>query len=277
MKGVEEYYVYTPPNYDARRSKPYPVLIALHGLGDTAPSWVVRGGANITLDNLIAQGKAEPMILVSPHAQGATGNAAAQFPDFVNALLTEIMPQVQKSYNASTNRLDRAITGLSMGAAESLLFLNHLDQFAWIGSFSPGFDMYDPGWGGGRGAGAAAPAAGAAGRQGAAPAPAPAGAAAAAGRQGGAPAGGVRMRAVLADGILADKFPKLDASSNAKLKLLYIVCGTADDHLELTRQFKRFLDERKVALRYVEVPDAAHVWPLWRAELANMAQMVFKR
>jgi enterochelin esterase family protein len=256
MKGIEEFYVYAPPNYNARRSKPYPLLVVLHGLGDTAPSWIVRGGANLTMDNLIAQGKAEPMIVVSPHAQGSTGNAAAQFPDFVNALLTEILPQVRKIYNVSSNRVDQAVTGLSMGAAESLLFLNHLDQFAWIGSFSPGFDMFDPAWGGGRGAGTPAT-------------PNPAG------RQSGAPAG-VRMRSVLASNVLPDTFPRLDATANSKLKLLYIVCGTADDHLELTRQFKRFLDERNVAAKYVEVPDAGHVWPLWRAQLAQMAQVVFK-
>jgi len=289
MKGIEEYYVYAPPNYNARRSKPYPLLVVLHGLGDTAPSWIVRGGANLTMDNLIAQGKAEPMIVVSPHAQGSTGNAAAQFPDFVNALLTEILPQVRKSYNVSSNRVDQAVTGLSMGAAESLLFLNHLDQFAWIGSFSPGFDMFDPAWGGGRGAGTPAtpnpagrqtgdtegraqptenPGQAAAGR-GAAPTT-PGG-----GRQGAAPAG-VRMRSVLAPNILPDTFPRLDASANSKLKLLYIVCGTADDHLELTRQFKGFLDERRVAAKYVEVPDAGHVWPLWRAQLAQMVQVLFK-
>ena len=84
------------------------------------------------------------------------------------------------------------------------------------------------------------------------------------------------MRSVLAPNILPDTFPRLDASANSKLKLLYIVCGTADDHLELTRQFKGFLDERRVAAKYVEVPDAGHVWPLWRAQLAQMVQVLFK-
>src|SRR6185369_17587688 len=101
-----------------------------------------------------AQGKAVPMILVSPHGQGS-GNAAQGFPNFTRALLEEITPQVEREYHVSSLRADRAITGLSMGAAQSLLLLNHLDRFAWIGSFSPGFDMYAPAWGGGRGAGAA--------------------------------------------------------------------------------------------------------------------------
>jgi enterochelin esterase-like enzyme len=290
MGGTEEYYVYTPPGYDMHRRQPYPVLFILHGLGDQAYSWIGRGGANVTLDNLIAQGKAVPMILVSPHGQGS-GNAAASFPNFTRALLEEITPQVEREYHVSRLRTDRAVTGLSMGAAQSLLLLNHLDQFAWIGSFSPGFDMYASTWGGGRARGAAPAAAGQPpGRRGGTPpagagAP-PAGAAAdvtaqPAGRgtapDGAAPAGGPgRQRPVLEDGVLAQMFPALDAKANNQLKLLYVVCGTADDHLELTRQFRDFLAARKVTVNYVEVPDEGHVWPLWRQQLGEMAQMVFK-
>jgi len=284
MAGTEEYIVYTPPGYDRNRRQPYPVFVVLHGLGGQANDWTGQGGVDRTLDGLIAHGTAVPMILVSPHAQGS-GNAAAGFPAFTQALLTEILPQVQRAYNASTSRLDRAITGLSMGAAQSLLLLNHLDEFAWIGSFSPGFDMYDPGWGTGRGGG------GAGGRAAAPPAPsAPAAPAAAtpsvapaltgAGRGAGngpAGSGGVRQRAPLADGILATLFPTLDARANSQLKLLYISCGTADDHLDLTRQFKAFLDARKVHVStYLEQPNAAHVWTFWRPQFVEMAQMVFK-
>ncbi len=262
MGGTEEYEVYTPPDYDHARRQPYPIFVVLHGLGGQADDWIGHGGANLTLDTLIAQKKAVPMILVSPHSQGK-GNAAADFPIFTNTLLTEILPRVEREYNASTARADHAITGLSMGGAQSLLLLNHLDQFAWVGAFSPGFDMFDPAWGTGRGAGAPAQ-------------PAPAGHGAARGARGDAAGAAPRQRPVLADGILARAFPALDHNANAQLKLLYAVCGTADDHLELTRQFRDFLTSRTVNVKYLEVPNATHTWPIWRAQFAEMAQMIFK-
>ena len=139
--GPEPYYVYTPPNYDARRKAPYPVLVVLHGLSSggasSAAEWIVQGGADLTLDNLINSGNAVPMILISPSANGNIGgNAAAGFPGFTNALIDEILPQVEKQYNATTKPSERAITGLSAGAAQALLLLNRLDKFEWIGSFS---------------------------------------------------------------------------------------------------------------------------------------------
>ena len=274
--GPEVYYVYTPSGYDAKRSQAYPVVVMLHGLGDTAPDWILQGGANLTLDNLIAGGKATPMILVSPSSYGTPGGAtgaAAGFPNFTKALIEEILPQVEKEYNASKKASEHAIGGLSMGAAQSLLALSHTDQFEWISSFSPGFDMYDGMWramsgasgaSGGRGSGAGG-GFGASGGRGA-------GAFGASGGRGGP----LRQRAVLGAGILDNIFPTLDARANTNIKLLYISCGTADDHLNLTRQFRDFLNSKQIKLTYYEAPDMAHAWPFWRQQFAEFASLLFK-
>ncbi|MEO6830085.1 MAG: alpha/beta hydrolase-fold protein, partial [Acidobacteriaceae bacterium] len=147
-----DFFVYTPPGYDARDNRKYPVLYLLHGYTDDANGWMALGRANVILDNLIAQGKAQPMLVVMPLGYGApeivTGPHAdyhnvtlrrKNFSLFTQALLTEVIPQIQSAYRVSTKRQDRAIAGLSMGGAESLLTgLNHIDMFAWIGSFSAG-------------------------------------------------------------------------------------------------------------------------------------------
>lgn len=145
-----DFYVYTPPGYDAHEKKVYPVLYLLHGYSDDASGWTAVGRANVIMDNLIAQGKAKPMLVVMPLGYGAPEILTRGFSSFANfreqnmtkfrdALLTEVIPQVEKDYHASSARTSRAIAGLSMGGAESLFTgLNNLDQFAWIGAFSSG-------------------------------------------------------------------------------------------------------------------------------------------
>ncbi len=147
-----DYYVYTPPGYEAKSKTKYPVLYLLHGFSDDASGWTAVGRANVILDNLIAQGKTKPMIVVMPLGYGApeilsygfgafSHDAIRQknFDKFREALLTEIIPRVETEYHVKTDRSSRAIAGLSMGGSESLLTgLNNLDKFAWIGSFSAG-------------------------------------------------------------------------------------------------------------------------------------------
>jgi enterochelin esterase-like enzyme len=147
-----DYYVYTPPGYDPGEKRLYPVLYLLHGYSDDASGWTAVGRANIILDNLIAQGKAKPMLIVMPLGYGApeivmrggpTLRDAAlrdkNYSKFRDALFTEVIPQVEKSYRASKDRTLRAIAGLSMGGAESqFIGLNALDRFAWVASFSAG-------------------------------------------------------------------------------------------------------------------------------------------
>jgi len=147
-----DFYVYTPPAYNPRAKQKYPVLYLLHGFSDDASGWTAVGRANVIIDNLIAQGKVKPMLVVMPLGYGAPeivsggfggfrDDALRQrnFDRFTQALLTEVIPQVESAYHVIANRNSRAIAGLSMGGAESLLTgLNHLDEFAWVGSFSAG-------------------------------------------------------------------------------------------------------------------------------------------
>jgi enterochelin esterase family protein len=144
-----DFFVYTPPGYDPRGMTAYPVLYLLHGFSDDASGWTAVGRANVILDNLIAQGKAKPMLVVMPLGYGAPEVLTADSNDqaihqrnkerFREALLTEVIPQVESAYSVSKDRNYHAIAGLSMGGAESLLTgLKTLDQFAWIGAFSSG-------------------------------------------------------------------------------------------------------------------------------------------
>src|SRR6267142_5450396 len=146
------FYVYTPPGYDPRGKQSYPVLYLLHGYSDDASAWTAVDRANVILDNLIARSKAKPMLIAMPLGYGAPevlapasgvfrdpGITQRNFDRFREALLTEVIPRVEAEYLVMKERDSRAIAGLSMGGAESLLTgLNTLDEFAWIGAFSSG-------------------------------------------------------------------------------------------------------------------------------------------
>ena len=145
-----DFIVYTPPAYNPSGRKRYPVLYMLHGYSDDTTAWSSVGMANVILDNLIARGQAKPMIVVMPLGYGTLDVVRAgwsrtrdtelwqrNMDRFRDALLNEVMPQVDQAYKTVANRDSRAITGLSMGGSESLVVgLNHLDRFAWIGAFS---------------------------------------------------------------------------------------------------------------------------------------------
>jgi len=146
------FFVYTPPGYDPRGNQRYPVLYLLHGFSDDASAWTAVGRANVILDNLIAQAKAKPMLIVMPLGYGEPKVlephsgvfhdpviTQRNFDKFREALLSEVIPQVESAYLVKKDRDARAIAGLSMGGSESLLTgLNTLNQFAWIGAFSSG-------------------------------------------------------------------------------------------------------------------------------------------
>jgi enterochelin esterase-like enzyme len=150
-----DFYVYTPPGYDPNSKMLYPALYLLHGYSDDASAWTTVGKANLILDSLIADGKAKPMIVVMPLGYGAPeivqrtpsfgapfNNAALRdknFNKFREVLTNEVISAVERLYKISPDRESRAIAGLSMGGAESLLTgLNRTDKFAWIGAFSTG-------------------------------------------------------------------------------------------------------------------------------------------
>jgi enterochelin esterase-like enzyme len=248
-----DFYVYTPPNYDANRRELYPVLFLLHGLGDEAAGWLNVGAANVILDNLINSGKARPMIMVNTLGYGTPDGprgamGATMIPTFAKALVEEVLPQVEKQYHVTKDRTQRAIAGLSMGGAESLYTgLHNLDKFAYIGSFSGAFVMWP------RANPPAPPAEGGPG-----------------GGRGGR--GMTPMEAADFD----KNFPGLDAKAASRLKLIWIACGNDDGLMAVNRQFKTWLKSKDIAFTDLEIPGYAHVWPLWRRNLAELAPLLFQ-
>jgi enterochelin esterase family protein len=244
-----DFYVYTPPGYDAKRKEPYPVLFLLHGLGDDAAAWTNVGAANVILDNLIDRGAAKPMVMVNTLGYGTSDGpagamGAGMIPTFTRALIEEVLPQVERTYHVSQDRTQRAIAGLSMGGAESLYVgLHNVDRFAYIGSFSGAFVMWPRANSQGSGA---------------------------AGGRGGR--GQPAMQAADFD----KSFPDLTAKSASRLRLVWIACGLDDGLNTVNRQFKTWLKGKDIPFTDVEVPGYAHVWPLWRENLATLAPLLFQ-
>jgi enterochelin esterase-like enzyme len=157
VDGQSDYYVYTPPGYDPKKGKRYPVLYLLHGWSDMANGWTAVGQGNFIFDNLIAAGKVKPMVVVMPLGYGdmkfVTSGDRVWDDDaaikhnvslFSQALLTEVLPQVESEYHVLKKRDDRAITGLSMGGLESLTVgLTHPELFGWVGGFSSALVQQD--------------------------------------------------------------------------------------------------------------------------------------
>ena len=157
--GVHRYlWVYTPPNYDRSNAR-YPVFYLLHGNGETQSGWVANGRANIILDNLIADGKAEPMIVVMPHGhpiQSASVGPFALVPPvgqpgmlnftlFTRDLLDQVIPFVDRNYRVDTDADRRAIGGLSMGGFQSIeIGLAHPELFRSVLAYSGGFGGLGP-------------------------------------------------------------------------------------------------------------------------------------
>ena len=139
-------HVYTPPGYERQR-KDLPVLYLLHGSGDNDATWTALGRAQVILDNLFAQKKVKPMIVVmtdghayvappgtSPTNSAVRGRGTLAYQD---DLLGDVMPFVEANYRTIEKRESRAIIGLSMGGGQALhVGLNHLDRFAWVGAMS---------------------------------------------------------------------------------------------------------------------------------------------
>jgi enterochelin esterase-like enzyme len=234
-----EYYVYTPPNFDSGNKQEYPVLYLLHGYSDDPSAWTQMGNANVILDNLIAQGKVKPMIVVMPLGYGTmevitrgwhTWNdpklVQRNYSGFSDALFQEVMPLVKKQYPLSEKREDHAIAGLSMGGAESLqVGLNHLDDFAYVGGFSS------------------------------------------------APLG------VGEHSDFTVRFPGINTRSaqtiNARLRVLWIACGTEDGLFDPNQKFIAWLKQQGLQPTAIQTP-GRHVWMLWRENLSRFAALLFQ-
>ncbi len=154
LKRFRRMHVYTPPGYELGQGK-FPVFYLLHGASDCDDSWTSVGRAGFILDNLIAAGKAKPMVVVMPagHAGasmfGGRGGAGQTVDEFSLDFRSDIRPYIEKNYRVYTDQKNRAIAGLSMGGMQTLnLAIPALDEYAYIGVFSSGIFGIS---GGGRG------------------------------------------------------------------------------------------------------------------------------
>jgi enterochelin esterase-like enzyme len=245
-------YVYTPPDYDNGKRR-YPVLYLLHGWGENEQGWQTQGHADVILDNLIAAGKAKPMIIVMdnlnterpgedgsifnarwlnpqpPPAAGApparNGLAGFTGASFTEMMLTDLIPMIDQTYRALPGRENRGMAGLSMGGMQTFLTtLANLDKFAYIGGFS--------------------------------------------GSSGGRP--GTPFDAKTSNnGVFADA-----AAFDKKVKVLFLGIGSMEG--PGTKTFSGKLTEAGIKNVYFESPGTAHEWLTWRRCLNDFAPRLFR-
>ena len=144
LKRFRRMHVYTPPGYE-KGDRKYPVFYLLHGAGDSDASWSTVGRAGFILDNLIAEGKAKPMIVAMPAGHtgpfrfGGAPGAANRRDEFAEDFVNDLRPYVEKNYRVLADRDHRAIAGLSMGGMQTLnIAFGHLGDYGYVGVFSSG-------------------------------------------------------------------------------------------------------------------------------------------
>jgi enterochelin esterase-like enzyme len=136
-------FIYVPPSYDQDVDRRYPVLYLRHGGGGNETSWYNEGCAGIIMDNLLAEGRAEPMIIVMPNGNVETGVPGGYNDDAIavvtDEMFTDVIPLVEKNYRVYKDEQNRAVAGLSMGGGQSFYIgLRNTDKFDWLGVFSTG-------------------------------------------------------------------------------------------------------------------------------------------
>lgn len=229
--------IYTPPGYESSTDK-YPVFYLLHGMGGDEEAWMALGRASQILDNLIAQGKAKPMIVVMPN--GHTSNTAApgesdkgfykpdmRTPDVfsgdMEANFGDIIKFVEDNYRVKSDKQSRAIAGLSMGGFHALyISANYPNTFDYVGLFSPA----------------------------------------------------ILPPANAASTIYADLEAKLLAQKANGYRLYWIAIGNTDFLFQNVVDYRSKLDEMKFTYQYRE-SDGGHIWANWRLYLSEFAQMLF--
>lgn len=228
--------IYTPPGYDKSEKENYPVLYIQHGGGEDERGWVVQGKTAIILDNLIAEGKAKPMLVVIPNGNvSRPGMAAGGYNDEAMAVFKEelsgsIIPFIESNYRVKQGAEYRAIAGLSMGGGQAFYTgLRNTDIFANVGVFSTGLF-------------------GGIGRQ---------------------PGTAFDPETVI-PGILTD--PK---SFNNKLKVFYISVGEQDPRIEPTKKLVQTFKDKGLSVEFASFP-GAHEWQVWRKSLHDFARRLFK-
>lgn len=154
--GWRQAYIYTPPEYDSDPGRRYPVLYLQHGAGEDGRGWVKQGRMNLIMDNLISEGRAEPMLVVmetgyasapsAPRPEAAPSGGGSAENVFPRLVIDDLIPMVDSIYRTRTDRESRAMAGLSMGGGQTMqITLANLDRFAWIGAFSGAFGRnFDP-------------------------------------------------------------------------------------------------------------------------------------
>ena len=236
-------YVYTPAGYDRNnKSVKYPVLYLLHGGGGDEDAWSTLGRTCQILDNLIAQGKAKPMIVVMPN--GNPNQYAAQtlgIPvktevkkyasnfDNYSSLVADVLPYIEKNYPVIKNRKGRAVAGLSMGGGQSFFIaFRNVDVFANVGIFSSGL------------IGASA--------------------------IGGAPFDAEQH------------FPGMytNPAKYNKFDVIYLACGEQDNRIDGMLDFKQKLTDKGYKGVVWEQYPGAHEWKVWRRNLSSFVQLIFK-
>jgi len=234
-------HVYTPPGYENGKLK-YPVFYLLHGASDSDDSWTSVGRAGFILDNLIASGKAKPMIVVMPHGHTDRGGyrPQRQRDEFFQDFTGDIKPYIEAHYRLQPGRANRAIAGLSMGGYQTMnIGMAQLDQFAYIAVFSSGLiSEFSP----------ARPAANG---------PAlPAGT---------GPAEWEKANAAMLNNEAAKK----------GLKLLWFGIGKDDFLLQVSRKTVEYLKTKGFTPVERET-EGGHTWLNWRAYLTELAPQLFR-
>jgi enterochelin esterase-like enzyme len=247
LKAARRMIVYTPPGYEESTTR-YPVLYLLHGSGGDEEAWPTMGIANVIMDNLIAQGKAKPMIVVMPNAYWnelasldiagprtapppGVGGSTQEFEPHEKAIVGDIIPFVEKHYRTLSGRESRAIAGLSMDSGIAVnVGVKRLDVFASVGVLSSGT------FGGTSNAGTS----------------------------------GAALLDKISPGFLADS-----AAANKKLRLFFFSCGTEDTRMPSLTKVEEDLRSRQINFTFKRYP-GAHEWKVWRHSLADMAPMLFR-
>jgi enterochelin esterase-like enzyme len=232
--------IFTPPDYNKNITARYPVLYLQHGSGEDESGWSVQGKANLILDNLIAEKKAVPMIIVmdngyalkpSQPLQGAgtPARGPAGFSVFEEVLIQEIIPMIDSIYRTIADREHRAMAGLSMGANQTIrITMNNLDKFSYIGGFS-GTPNY--------------------------------------------PSSAEIDRKTFLDGKFKDS-----EVLNQKIKLFWLGLGTKepDPFPGSVGAFRAMFDKAGIKYVYYESISTAHEWLTWRRDLYQFAPLLFK-
>ena len=233
--------VYTPAGYETSGTKRYPVLYLLHGIGGDENAWSELGRATQILDNLIAEGKAKPMIVVMPNGNISQVACPGETPEgfkvptmqlpktmdgYFEQAFPDLMKFVERTYRTQNDKAHRAIAGLSMGGFHSLyLSINHPDTFDYIGLFSAAIDKQQQ--------------------------------------------GGIEE-------IYANREQKLNTLFMKRPKLFWIGIGSTDFLYKSNADLRHYLDSKGFKYTYMET-EGGHIWRNWRIYLSEFVPKLFKQ